>query len=134
MMDRENSPTTLSTLRAGSVGITGGGWPVPSYEPVASHLPPEIVDSDRHRCGLGGTARLPAVPVAHARKFATRAAWKAISDCMQVTGARGFRADDGHPMTRHLACARMAQWLDGATEIQNVVIARSLMRDRQASP
>ena len=70
---------------------------------------------------------------AHAKKFATRAAWKAISDCMQVTGARGFRADDGHPMTRHLACARMAQWLDGATEIQNVVIARSLMRDRRIS-
>ena len=63
---------------------------------------------------------------AHAKKFATRAAWKAISDCMQVMGARGFRGDEGHSLTRHLACARMAQWLDGATEIQNVVIARSL--------
>ncbi len=67
-------------------------------------------------------------PAAHAKKFATRMAWKAISDCMQVMGARGFRGDDGHSLTRHLACARMAQWLDGATEIQNVVIARSLVR------
>ena len=67
------------------------------------------------------------VSCAHAKKFATRVAWKAISDCMQVMGARGFRGDDGHSLARHLACARMAQWLDGATEIQNVVIARSLV-------
>lgn len=65
---------------------------------------------------------------AHAKKFATRAAGKAIADCMQVMGARGFRLDDGHPLARHLAAARMAQWLDGATEIQNVVIARELLR------
>ena len=71
------------------------------------------------------------IACAHAKKFATRVAWKAISDCMQVMGARGFRADDGHPLARHLACARMTQWLDGATEIQNVVIARGLMRDRR---
>ncbi len=68
------------------------------------------------------------VACAHAKKFATRMAWKAISDCMQVMGARGFRGDDGHSLTRHLACARMAHWLDGATEVQNVVIARSLVR------
>jgi alkylation response protein AidB-like acyl-CoA dehydrogenase len=70
---------------------------------------------------------------AHAKKFATRAAWKAIGDCMQVMGARGFRLDAGHPLARHLACARMAQWLDGATEVQNVVIARELMRPHRES-
>ncbi len=68
------------------------------------------------------------IACAHAKKFATRAATKAISDCMQVMGARGFRIDDGHPVARHLAGARMAQWLDGATEIQNVVIARDLLK------
>ena len=68
------------------------------------------------------------VACAHAKKFAARAAWKAISDCMQVMGARGFRLDDGHPLARHLAAARMTHWLDGATEIQNVVIARELLR------
>jgi len=73
------------------------------------------------------------IACAHAKKFATRAAWKAISDCMQVMGARGFRVDDGHPLARHLAGVRMAQWLDGATEIQNVVITRDLLkRARQA--
>jgi alkylation response protein AidB-like acyl-CoA dehydrogenase len=68
------------------------------------------------------------IPCAHAKKFATRVAWKAIADCMQVMGARGFRIDAGHPVARHLACAKMAQWLDGATEVQNVVIGRDLIK------
>ena len=73
------------------------------------------------------------VDCAHAKKFAARAAWKAISDCMQVMGARGFRLDDGHPLARHLAAARMTHWLDGATEIHNVVIARELLRPYRAA-
>ncbi len=68
------------------------------------------------------------IACAHAKKFATRVAWKAIADCMQVMGAQGFRIDAGHPVARHLAGAKMAQWLDGATEVQNVVIARDLMK------
>ena len=68
------------------------------------------------------------IACAHAKKFTTRVAWKAIADCMQVMGAQGFRIDAGHPVARHLACAKMAQWLDGATEVQNVVIARDLMK------
>ena len=74
------------------------------------------------------------VACAHAKKFAARAAGKAISDCMQVMGARGIRLDDGHPLARHLAAARLTHWLDGATEIQNVVIARALMRPRRVAP
>jgi alkylation response protein AidB-like acyl-CoA dehydrogenase len=64
---------------------------------------------------------------AHAKKFATRAAMRHIAQAMQVMGANGFRHDAGHPLARHLAAAKMAEWLDGATEIQNVVIARSLL-------
>lgn len=69
----------------------------------------------------GADARLPA---AHAKKFATRMALARIADCAQVVGANGFRHD--FPFARHLAGAKMAQYLDGATEIQNVVIARAL--------
>jgi alkylation response protein AidB-like acyl-CoA dehydrogenase len=43
---------------------------------------------------------------------------------MQVMGARGFSTE--HALPRHLAAAKMAQFLDGTTEIQNIVIARSL--------
>ncbi len=61
---------------------------------------------------------------AHAKKFATRAALTRLADCMQAMGAPGYRADC--PLSRHLACAKMAQYLDGTTEIQNVVISRAL--------
>jgi alkylation response protein AidB-like acyl-CoA dehydrogenase len=67
-----------------------------------------------------------AVAAAHAKKFATRVTLKGLADCMQVMGAAGFKAD--HPLGRHLACAKMAQYLDGTTEIQNLIIARDLMR------
>jgi len=61
---------------------------------------------------------------AHAKKFATRVALTGISNCMQAMGAEGFRLD--HPLARHMAGAKMAQYLDGTTEIQNVVISRSM--------
>lgn len=69
----------------------------------------------------GGDATLAC---AHAKKFATRVALTRIADCMQVTGAAGLGRE--FPFARHLAAAKVAQYLDGATEIQNVVIARGL--------
>ena len=65
---------------------------------------------------------------AHAKKFATRVALSGIAECMQAMGAAGLR--DEHALGRHLAGAKIAQYLDGATEIQNVVIARALFRAR----
>ena len=61
---------------------------------------------------------------AHAKKFATRAAFSGINACMQAMGADGLKQD--HPFARHLAAAKMAQYLDGTTEIQNVVISRAM--------
>ena len=63
---------------------------------------------------------------AHAKKFATRVALSGLADCMQVMGANGMK--DDHLVGRHLVAAKMAQYLDGATEIQNVVISRDLFR------
>ena len=61
---------------------------------------------------------------AHAKKYATRVAMKGIAECMQIMGANGLLHD--HPLARHLACAKIAQYLDGTSEIQNVVISRAL--------
>ena len=69
----------------------------------------------------GAAATLAA---AHAKKFATRAAFSGIADCMQAMGAAGYSAE--YPVARHLAAAKMAQFLDGTMEIQNVVIGRDL--------
>lgn len=63
---------------------------------------------------------------AHAKKFSTRAAVRGISACMQAMGAAGLRAEE--PFGRHFAAAKMCEFLDGTTEIQNVVISRSLLR------
>ena len=64
------------------------------------------------------------VLAAHAKKYATRVAFDRLNDCMQVMGAWGLTHD--HPVARHLAGAKIAQYLDGANEIQNIVISRAL--------
>jgi len=71
-----------------------------------------------------------AVAAAHAKKFATRTAFKGIHACMQAMGAVGARAD--YPLARHLAAVKLAEYMDGTTGIQNVVIARALFRGRDA--
>ena len=68
------------------------------------------------------------VAAAHAKKFATKAALQGIADCMQTMGAVGALGE--YPMSRHLACAKLAQYVDGTSEIQNVVLARELFKAR----
>ncbi len=72
-----------------------------------------------------GTGR-HTLAAAHAKKFATRVALSRIADCMQAMGANGLRTE--YPLARHLTAAKMAQYLDGTTEIQNVVIGRAITR------
>ncbi|MFT4584385.1 MAG: alkylation response protein AidB-like acyl-CoA dehydrogenase [Gammaproteobacteria bacterium] len=74
---------------------------------------------ERYDAGMDAT-----IDAAHAKKFATRAAFDGIGDCMQAMGAAGYSAE--YSLGRHLAAAKMAQFLDGTTEIQNVVIGRGL--------
>jgi alkylation response protein AidB-like acyl-CoA dehydrogenase len=66
---------------------------------------------------------------AHAKKFATRAAFNGLNACMQAMGADGLKQD--YPLARHLAAAKVAQYVDGTTEIQNVVISRALQKAYQ---
>jgi len=63
---------------------------------------------------------------AHAKKFATRAAFRGRNACMQAMGADGLKQE--FPFSRHLAAAKMAEYLDGTTEIQNLVISRALRK------
>lgn len=63
---------------------------------------------------------------AHAKKFATQAAFAGLNTCMQAMGADGLKQE--FPLARHLSAAKMAQYLDGATEIQNVVISRAMQK------
>ena len=66
------------------------------------------------------------VAAAHAKKFSTRAAMGGVAACMQAMGAEGLRTK--RPLARHLAAGKVAEYLDGTTDVQNIVIARSLVR------
>lgn len=110
------------------------GKPVAAYQGVQFQLADVATDLAAARLltyeaarGLdaGETAMIPA---AHAKKFASRMALPAISTCMQALGAEGYRTR--HPFARQLTAAKMTQYIDGTTEIQNVVIARELLRAR----
>ena len=65
------------------------------------------------------------VMAAHAKKFATRAAFEGLSTAMQVMGANGLLREN--PLARQMSGARVTYYMDGTTEIQNVVIGRSLI-------
>jgi len=65
------------------------------------------------------------VPVAHAKKFATRAAFEGLSTAMQAMGANGLLREN--PLARQMSGARVTYYMDGTTEIQNMVIGRSLL-------
>jgi alkylation response protein AidB-like acyl-CoA dehydrogenase len=69
----------------------------------------------------------PVTAAAHAKKFATRAAMAGVAACMQAMGAAGLKTE--HPLARHLAAAKAAEYLDGTTQIQNVIIARALFKE-----
>lgn len=130
---------SLDHALAAASGREAFGHAIADFQGVQWMLADAATDLEASRLLMLHAARLfdedgdAVVACAHAKKFATRAAWKAIADCMQTMGARGFRLDDGHPVARHLAAARMTQWLDGATEVQNVVIARELLKPYRKS-
>jgi alkylation response protein AidB-like acyl-CoA dehydrogenase len=64
---------------------------------------------------------------AHAKKFAGRATVPAITACIQAMGAAGLRTD--YPLGRHLACAKIAAYTDGSTEMMNERIGAGLLKD-----
>ena len=72
-----------------------------------------------------GDASGAILPAAHAKKFATETAEADIAACIQAMGAEGLRST--YPWGHHLAGARIANYVDGSTEIQTDRIARSLV-------
>jgi alkylation response protein AidB-like acyl-CoA dehydrogenase len=71
----------------------------------------------------GGDAVMAA---AHAKKFAGRVTLARIADCIQAMGAAGLREE--HGLGRHLACAKLAAYTDGSTEMMNERIGAGLLK------
>jgi alkylation response protein AidB-like acyl-CoA dehydrogenase len=66
----------------------------------------------------------PSLMAAHAKKFATRAAFEGLSDAMEAMGANGLLREN--TLARQLSGARVTYFMDGTSEIMNVIIGRSL--------
>jgi len=66
------------------------------------------------------------LPAAHAKKFATEFAEPALAACAQAMGANGLKEEFllGHRLT----AARIANYVDGSTEIMTDRIAKSLRK------
>lgn len=64
------------------------------------------------------------IHAAHAKKFSARMADTHLPLCIQTMGANGLLRD--YPLARHLACARIANYVDGTSEIQNERIVQAL--------
>jgi hypothetical protein len=79
-----------------------------------------------HAAGLLGTPE-GSVAAAHAKRFNPDIALRAAIACSEVLGSYGWLADTS-PLPRFIGLAKMLQTVDGTTEIQRVVIARSLVR------
>jgi alkylation response protein AidB-like acyl-CoA dehydrogenase len=60
-----------------------------------------------------------------AKTVATETAVKVSSDAMQVMGAQGYMKD--HPLERHYRDARQLMIVEGTSQIQRMIIARSLL-------
>ena len=73
------------------------------------------------------TGKDAVMAAAHAKKFAGRVTVPAITACIQAMGAAGLRTD--YPLGRHLACAKIAGYTDGSTEMMNERIGAGLLRD-----
>ena len=76
-----------------------------------------IIDTDGDRAAL--------LPAAHAKKFATEIAEPCIAACIQAMGAAGLREE--HGLGSHMTAARIANYVDGSTQIQTDRIAKSLL-------
>lgn len=65
------------------------------------------------------------VMAAHAKKYATRVAFEGLSTAMQAMGANGLLREN--PLARQMSGTRVTHYMDGTSEIQNIVIGRSLL-------
>lgn len=79
-----------------------------------------------HAGGLIDREEAAVMAAAHAKKFAGRVTLPRLADCIQAMGANGLREE--HGLHRHIACAKIAAYTDGSTEMMNERIGAGLLR------
>ncbi len=80
-----------------------------------------------HRAALGKQANEPFTREASMGKlFASEAAWRVVNRAVQVLGGYGYTRE--FPVEQRFRDARVTQIYEGTSEIQRLVIARSILR------
>lgn len=125
----------VDATAAYAVSRTQFGRPIGEHQLVQRMLTEMAVGAHGARLACLHAGRLmdlrspQAVPAVWSAKYlAARAAFRAAADAVQVHGANGCAA--GSPVQRHLRDAKVMEIIEGTTEIQQTIIARSVL-DRQ---
>lgn len=80
-----------------------------------------------HRAAALADSGLPfGTAASMAKLLATEVASRAANDALQILGGYGYLRD--HPVERHLRDLRLMEIGEGTSEVQRIVIARSLLR------
>ena len=69
---------------------------------------------------------LYSVESAHAKLYAAETAMRVTTECVQLLGGYGYTRE--YPVERMMRDAKITQIYEGTSEVQRMVISRSLLR------
>jgi len=107
------------------------GKPIGAFEGVSFKIAQMAMDLDAARmltyraAALADAGEPFALPASKAKLFASTAARKHAAEALQIHGGYGYTSE--FPVERHYRDAKITEIYEGTSEIQQVIIARSLL-------
>jgi alkylation response protein AidB-like acyl-CoA dehydrogenase len=107
------------------------GKPIGAFEGVSFKIAQMATDLDAARAltyraaALADAGQPFAIPASMAKLFASTAARKHAAEALQIHGGYGYTTE--FPVERHYRDAKITEIYEGTSEIQQIVIARSLL-------
>ena len=110
---------------------TAFGKPIGAYEGVSFKIAQMAMDLDAARmlayraAALADAGRPFAIAASKAKLFASTAARRHAAEAVQIHGGYGYTSE--FPVERHYRDAKITEIYEGTSEIQQLIIARSLL-------
>jgi len=107
------------------------GKPIGAFEGVSFKIAQMAMDLDAARlltyraAALADAGEAFAIPASKAKLFASSAARKHAAEALQIHGGYGYTTE--FPVERHYRDAKVTEIYEGTSEIQQLIIARSLL-------
>ena len=107
------------------------GKPIGAFEGVSFKIAQMAMDLDAARmltyraAALADAGESFAIPASKAKLFASTAARKHAAEALQIHGGYGYTTE--FPVERHYRDAKITEIYEGTSEIQQLIIARSLL-------